>query len=808
MSFIKKSVEKANSIKSNMGRSIRKSYVTSGTTLLHGHLLLEVIEAKKLPDMESWLAKLVDKKDVTDPFVDVRLGKAKLAKTSIIDNDLNPKWNESYRIEVCHFADHLVFEVRDKDHAYSEYIGAVDLPTSSLLTGELKQGWYPICKTNGKPHGRAELYIKVQFIARHTLEQTYEVDCYFPMRRNCSVTLYQDAHALGLEQMPQFKLLAQQMPHLPIEQIAPRSCWNDMYRTIMDAQHIICITGWAVWYHLKLFRGPDRNIDDRSLGDILTQKAREGVKVYVMVWSEKTSGDFVGTEGVMGTHDMETYNLFKKTEVKCALAPREMSVNEFTDALQNQFSSGAYTHHQKSVICDGPNPHGPNYRRRLIAYVGGLDLTGGRYDTPNHELFSTLMNEHEGDFRNSNAKSVPENQGPREPWHDIHSRVEGPIAHDVFLNFQERWSKQGTKYGHLSELDNRVIDIECPPLLQDPAYQWNVQFFRSITSDSANFHQELSEHLNSKKGRMVDSSIAQAYVQMIRSAENFIYIENQYFLGSAYCWTEKEDVNCHHTIPSEIAQKVVDKIHLNQRFTAYIVIPMFPEGDPASAPIQEILFWQYKTMEMMYLRVGEALKQTGNPTHPTDWLLFLCPGKREAPGPHLDRLQEATEPRAKIFRDSLRFPIYVHSKMMIVDDAYVIVGSANINQRSLAGTRDTEMAVGCWQPNFHKMNPYGDVHKFRMSLWTEHFRHMESTFIHPGTIECVQKVKEYAYYNWKMYNGPDGSVTPGQILPYPLDVQQDGDLRYLSNIETFPDFPPGSKIMGTLSSFIPQKVTT
>ena len=56
---------------------------------------------------------------------------------------------------------------------------------------------------------------------------------------------------------------------------------------------------------------------------------------------------------------------------------------------------------------------------------------------------------------------------------------------------------------------------------------------------------------------MVDSSIAQAYVQMIRSAENFIYIENQYFLGSAYCWTEKEDVNCHHTIPSEIAQKVV-----------------------------------------------------------------------------------------------------------------------------------------------------------------------------------------------------------------------------------------------------------
>ncbi len=55
--------------------------------------------------------------------------------------------------------------------------------------------------------------------------------------------------------------------------------------------------------------------------------------------------------------------------------------------------------------------------------MGGLDLTGGRYDTPCHPLYSTLLNEHYGDFRNSNAKSVPPEQGPREPWHDIHSKV-------------------------------------------------------------------------------------------------------------------------------------------------------------------------------------------------------------------------------------------------------------------------------------------------------------------------------------------------------------------------------------------------
>ena len=32
-------------------------------------------------------------------------------------------------------------------------------------------------------------------------------------------------------------------------------------------------------------------------------------------------------------------------------------------------------------------------------------------------------------------------------------------------------------------------------------------------------------------------------------------------------------------------------------------------------------------MEMMYERVGQALKNVGDSeSHPTDWLIFLCPG--------------------------------------------------------------------------------------------------------------------------------------------------------------------------------------
>ena len=78
---------------------------------------------------------------------------------------------------------------------------------------------------------------------------------------------------------------------------------------------------------------------------------------------------------------------------------------------------------------------------------------------------------------------------------------------------------------------------------------------------------------------------------------------------------------------------------------------------------------------MMYRRIGDALLATGAAaagSHPTDWLLFLCPGKREAPGPHLDILEEPNEEYAARLRETLRFPIYVHSKMMIVDDSYII----------------------------------------------------------------------------------------------------------------------------------------
>lgn len=61
--------------------------------------------------------------------------------------------------------------------------------------------------------------------------------------------------------------------------------------------------------------------------------------------------------------------------------------------------------------------------------------------------------------------------------------------------------------------------------------------------------------------------------------------------------------------------------------------------------------------------------------------------------------------------------VYVHSKGMIVDDEYVIIGSANINQRSMEGTRDTEIAMAAYQPQHKWANmlsaPRGQIFGYR-----------------------------------------------------------------------------------------------
>ena len=76
----------------------------------------------------------------------------------------------------------------------------------------------------------------------------------------------------------------------------------------------------------------------------------------------------------------------------CVLVPRGKGSE---GVLANEFVSSCYTHHQKTVICDAEDGDGS---RRVVAFIGGLDITDGRYDSPEFPLFKTLQTLHANDF--------------------------------------------------------------------------------------------------------------------------------------------------------------------------------------------------------------------------------------------------------------------------------------------------------------------------------------------------------------------------------------------------------------------------
>eukprot|EP01094_Clydonella_sp_ATCC50884_P012634 TRINITY_DN2290_c0_g1_i2.p1 TRINITY_DN2290_c0_g1~~TRINITY_DN2290_c0_g1_i2.p1 ORF type:complete len:955 (+),score=336.28 TRINITY_DN2290_c0_g1_i2:60-2867(+) len=443
-----------------------------------------------------------------------------------------------------------------------------------------------------------------------------------------------------------------------------------------------------------------------------------------------------------------------------------------------------------------PSGAGQCGRRRIIAFVGGLDITGGRWDNPSHRLFRSLGTDHADDYYMPWGLSG--DHGPRQPWHDIHGKVEGPIARDLLVNFEQRWRKQAQS--PLYHLGPEFISLEQEEAFirehtPEPAL-WEARLCRSIDPYSADIP-------NLERG------IQYAYVKAIRSAKRFIYIENQYFLGSASRWLRHSDVPCLNLIPYEIADRIVKAIKDDEDFMCYVVMPYFPEGDPATVPLQEIMRWQHHTQEMMYHVIAKEIAESDHPErNPTYYLNFFCLGNRETEegatppvaGPPPDTLV-----REKALYESRRFLIYVHSKMMIVDDDYIIWGSANINDRSLKGDRDTEIAVEAWQPHFRREDqPRGHIHRFRMSLWAEHTNRSVPEFLAPNTPECVQLMRGIGSHNLEAFTGDETVDLESHLLRYPIDVAQDGALT--CNPPIVPDTP--AEVRGRPSTMLPDNLTT
>ena len=116
-----------------------------------------------------------------------------------------------------------------------------------------------------------------------------------------------------------------------------------------------------------------------------------------------------------------------------------------------------------------PCPH----RLRVVAFVGGLDLTDGRYDTPQHPLFSTLLSKHAAPDFYQNCVSVRGEAGPRQPWHDIHRWV-GVMSRGYHV--VTMWLSRGNRVVVTMWLpcDCKIVHVNC---LEMSVFDLNIKLF-------------------------------------------------------------------------------------------------------------------------------------------------------------------------------------------------------------------------------------------------------------------------------------------------------------------------------------------
>ncbi|KAG1796447.1 uncharacterized protein HD556DRAFT_1234604 [Suillus plorans] len=402
---------------------------------------------------------------------------------------------------------------------------------------------------------------------------------------------------------------------------------------ILDgAKECIFILDWWLTPELYLRRPPADHPEWR-LDRLLQRKARQGVRIYVIVYKEVTQ-----------TMSMNS----KHTKAALEALHPNIACMRHPDHIGSKDTVEFWSHHEKLVVVD-------NHR----GCVGGLDICFGRWDTHNHPLADvhptdwsrTLFpgqdynNARVLDFQNvdnyvSNAVSIMET--PRMPWHDVHMTICGSVCLDLSQHFIERWNEvKRRKYRNDDRFDwlalphnvalspNEAVvrhphrekwhqmgrrfrqrfhleedDKVEPPYTPPPHGVCRVQAVRSVCDWS---HGVLTEH-----------SIQNAYIQLINEANHFIYIENQFFISNT-----REEGPVKNQIAKAIVERIIKAAKDDRKFKVIVVIPELPgfAGDVKNdSALKIIMAAQYRTMNRGGHSIYEEIRKAG--FEPMDYIRF------------------------------------------------------------------------------------------------------------------------------------------------------------------------------------------
>ncbi|SGZ49776.1 CIC11C00000004728 [Sungouiella intermedia] len=515
-----------------------------------------------------------------------------------------------------------------------------------------------------------------QMIANNPWAEKHRFNSFAPIRKNCMAQWFVDA----------------------------RDYFWAVSSALEMAKDVIFIHDW--WLSPELYlRRPANGNQQFRIDRILQRKAQEGVKVFVIVY--RNVGSTVPIDSLYTKHSILSLN---QENIHVIRSPNQL--------LQNTFF---WAHHEKICIVD-----------YTLAFMGGIDLCYGRYDTPDHVLTDDSQVDFDGldtdtltkdeftkfrtfpgkDYSNTRVKDFnnldkpydsmyDRNVIPRMPWHDVHMVMSGEGARDLSRHFVQRWN-----YLLRQKRPSRLTPLLTPPPDLTPEElgglglegTCEIQILRSAGSWSLG----LEDH---------EESIHQAYLKLIEESEHFVYIENQFFVTS--CFIDGTEIK--NRIGDALVDRIIRAHKEGTPWKAVILIPLVPGFEsqvdkPDGSSVRVVMQCEYMSISRGSSSLFAKLRKYG--INPDDYIQFFSLRKWGAIGPDRSLVTEQ---------------LYIHAKTMIVDDRVAIIGSANINERSMRGVRDSEVAAVIRDSEIihSTMNgePY-DVgrfpHTLRMRLMREH----------------------------------------------------------------------------------------
>ncbi|MGU7775513.1 phospholipase D-like domain-containing protein [Burkholderia sp. MR1-5-21] len=351
------------------------------------------------------------------------------------------------------------------------------------------------------------------------------------------------------------------------------------------------------------------------------------------------------------------------------------------------------THHQKPILID----YNYNQGSKAVGYVMGLNSVTDYWDRSAHEIDDPHREALASGKLKEERKHEEATQGNPgtngyvhgRPYQDYACRVFGPALKRLHENFVRDWNHYAPDEYGVREVSGIPANIQ--KVSTDPNHA--VQIVRTHPRDEEKTIKELYFHASSW-------------------ARNYIYIENQYFFYPAFARQLKETRKGHWKEWVPRSGKPSSEMGILYLF---IVIP-HPEDDGmiprtydmltelgASDPTANNPAMADQGKYVAANRVSQDYPDAKTVTYTLDtpdgpitseYKVLDHPSVQELASTYgikvsVARLRASGQIRS---RDMAYREIYIHSKLMIIDDVFITVGSANLNQRSMSS--DSEINIG------------------------------------------------------------------------------------------------------------------